>query len=286
MIKKQEALPFKIYKPRNNSNLFLLLKDSVQDILNSRFLAFQLAKRDISAQYRQSFLGTIWAFAPAIATAAVWIFLNSSGTITLAETKVPYPIYVFAGTLLWSIITESINSPTINTLASKNIMTKVNFPKEALIISGILKLLFNSSIKVVLLVILIFVYGINFGWGIFLFPLAVLGAVIVGTTIGLFLTPFGMLYKDVGKIISFGMQFLMYLTPVVYVVPKSGMMKTLMELNPLTPIISISRDLILDLPIVYLNYYICVIGICIPLFFAALVFYRLSLPIFTERLSA
>jgi lipopolysaccharide transport system permease protein len=188
--------------------------------------------------------------------------------------------------LLWSIITEAINSPIQSTNSAKSILTKINFPKEALITSGVLKLLFNSSIKVGLLLIFIFAYGIELSWGLLLFPIAILGGLVIGNTIGLLLTPIGMLYQDISKLITFGMQFLMYVTPVVFAVPDSGLMKTIMELNPLTPIISVGRNLAVGLPLEYLTYFLIVLAASIPLFFIALVFYRISIPIFVERLSA
>jgi lipopolysaccharide transport system permease protein len=214
------------------------------------------------------------------------MFLNSSGTVKLTDTGIPYPVYAFAGTLLWSIITEAINSPIQSTNSAKGIMSKINFPKEALIVSGVLKLLFNSSIKIILLFIFIFAYGVDLSWGLLLFPLAIFGGLIVGNTIGLLLTPIGMLYQDISKLITFGMQFLMYATPVVFAIPESGAMRTLMEYNPLTPIIMVGRNLAVGLPIVYGTYFLVVLAVCIPLFFIALVFYRISIPIFVERLSA
>lgn len=282
----QNKLLIKVYERQNSFNLILLLKEIFHDVLNSRFLAFQLAKRDISSQYRQSFFGILWAFVPAIATASVWIFLNYSGTVSLTDTNIPYPIYVISGTLLWSIITEAITSPIQNITASKSLLTKINFPKEALIISGILKLLFHSSVKIVLIIGLIFFFGLSIKWNLMLFPIAILGGLIMGTTIGLLLTPIGMLYHDISRFIAFGMQLTMYATPVVYAVPKAGMMKTLMELNPFTPIITVGRSLVVGLEPQYLTYFIVLIAICIPLFFLALVFFRISIPIFVERLSA
>jgi lipopolysaccharide transport system permease protein len=275
-----------IYQKETNRNIPKLLGQSLRDLNASRFLAFQLAKRDITAQYRQSFLGVLWAFIPPIATAFVWMFLNSSGTVALDDSGIPYPVYVFSGTLLWSIITESISSPITNTNAAKSILTKINFPKEALITSGILKLLFNTVIKIVLLLVVVLVYGLSLSWSLLLFPFAILGGIIVGTTIGLLLTPIGMLYQDIGKLITFGMQFLMYVTPVVFVVPQSGFMKTLMELNPLTSIVVVGRNLAVGLPMEYLSHFLILLAVCIPLFFLALVFYRISIPIIVERLSA
>lgn len=278
-------LETRIYQKENNLHIGKLLRESLKDIVNSRFLARQLAVRDIKAQYRQSYFGILWAFITPLATAMVWIVLNGTGTVRLSDTGIPYPLYVFCGTLLWSIITEAINSPMASTNSARGILSKINFPKEALIISGIYKLLFNTSIKVILLLVFVFVFGVGIHWSLLLFPFAILGGLLIGTTIGLFITPLGMLYKDIGKIISFGMQFLMYATPVVYAIPKDGLMKTLMEWNPLTPIILTGRDLAVGTTPEYLTYFLIVIACCIPLFFVALILYRVSIPVLVERLS-
>lgn len=276
-------LETKIYQKDNNISPGKLFKETLGDIVRSRFLARQLAERDIKAQYRQSYLGIIWAFITPLATAAVWIFLNMSGTIQVTDTGIPYPVYAFTGTLLWSIITEAVNSPTMSTNSARGILSKINFPKEALIISGIYKLLFNSSIKIILLLVFVFAFGIGFHWSLLFLPFVILGALLFGTTIGLFLTPISMLYQDVGKVVGMGFSFLMYITPVVYAVPNEGIMRTLMEVNPFTPIILTSRDLITGASPEYLTYYFIVLAATVPLFFLALLSYRISIPIIVER---
>lgn len=280
------ALETRVYQKERTIKIGTLLQASLKDMFSSRFLARQLAERDIKAQYRQSFLGILWVFVTPLATAAVWIFLNNSGTVRLSDTGVPYPVFAFSGTLIWSIIVASIHSPMQSTNAAKGILTKINFPKEALLLSGVYKLLFESSIKMILLVLFVFIYGVGFHWSLLLLPLAVLGAIFFGTTLGLFLTPIGLLYKDIGKIISFGMQLLMYLTPVVYAIPKTGVMKTIMTYNPITPIILTTRDLVVGFSPQFLTYLIVVLVLCVPLLFLGLVIYRIAIPIIVERLTA
>jgi lipopolysaccharide transport system permease protein len=280
------ALETRVYQKERTLKIGTLLKASFKDIYSSRFLARQLAERDIKAQYRQSYLGIIWAFVMPLATAFVWIILNGSGTVRLSDTGIPYPVYAFSGTLIWSIVVASINSPMLSTNAARGILTKINFPKEALLVSGIYKLLFDSFIKVILLMLFIFFYDVGFHMSLLLFPIAILGAILFGTTVGLFVTPLGLLYRDIGKIISFGMQFLMYATPVVYAIPKAGFMKTIMLFNPITPIVLTARDLVVGHTTEFLNYFIIVLLACVPLLFIGLVVYRIAIPIVVERLSA
>ena len=276
----------RVYQKNNNLSLLTLLKDSLSDIYKSRFLSKQFTIRDIKAQYRQSYFGILWAFIMPLTTAFVWIFLSSSGTIKLSDTGVPYPVFVFSGTLIWSIIKEAINTPSSSTNAARGILSKINFPKEALVVSGIYKLLFNSAFKIGLLIILMIIYKVSFHWTLLLFPFGLIAVIFVGITIGLILTPLSMLYTDVGKVVNLALSFLMYITPVVYAIPKTGIMKTVMEVNPFTSLILVSRDLLIGGSFEYLNYYIIVIALCVPLMCVALVWYRLSIPIIVERLSA
>ena len=274
----------RIYQKENSLSFLKHLKESLGDIWGSRFLARQLAERDIKAQYRQSYFGIIWAFITPLATAAVWIFLNMSGTIRVTDTGIPYPIFAFSGTLIWSIIREAINTPTLSTNGARGLLSKINFPKEALIISGIYKLLFNSMVKIVLLVVFVFMFGIGFHWSLLLLPLFLLGAVLLGITLGLLITPIAMLYRDVNKVIGMGFSFLMYVTPVVYSIPESGFLRTIMQLNPFTPVILTGRSIITGTAPEYLFYYLSLMAICVPVFLIALILYRISIPILVERL--
>ena len=285
-MKNNKDLQVKIYQKQNSTRLTTLFGDTIKDFFGSHFLALQLAKRDISAQYRQSYLGILWLFITPLATAGVWIFLNASGTIALTDTGIPYPVYAFSGTLIWSIIIEAINSPTAATNAARGIISKINFPKEALILSGIYKLCFNSMVKIILLLLFVFAFGVGFHWSLLLFPLTLLVAIIVGTAIGLLITPIGLLYSDVSRLLTMSLSLIMYATPVVYVIPKSGILKTIMELNPLTALVSTIRATLTGQEYEFLSYFMVLGSISFVLFFVGLVIYRVSIPVIVERLSA
>lgn len=279
-------LETRIYQKESSFNFFKLFRESLGDIWSSRFLARQLAERDIKAQYRQSYLGILWAFINPLATAVVWIVLNLSGTVEVTDSGIPYPLFAFTGTLLFSILSESINSPLRSTNNSKGILSKVNFPKEALIISGIYKLIFNSLIKIVLLVIFIFLFGIGFHWSLLLLPIAVVSAILLGSCLGLLITPMGLLFNDFDKILGMGLSFFMYVTPVVYPIPEEGVMETIMSINPVTPIIVTARDLLMGFEPAFLDYFIIINMISIPLLIIGLLIYRVSIPVIVERISA
>lgn len=280
------ALETKIYERGKSLNIYQLFKDLFKDIYASRFLSWQLSVRDIKSQYRQSLLGIFWAFVTPLSTALVWIFINETGAVSLDDTGVPYPLFVFSGTLMWATLTEAINMPLTSTKASMGIMSKINFPKEALIVSGFYKLLFNSSFKLILLVFFFFFFSVTPGWDMLFFPLTFLILILAGVTAGLLLTPLGMLYNDVAKFIGLSMRFIMYITPVVYTTPKEGVLKTLMEWNPLTPLILINRNVLLGLELLYLPYFTWITFIMLPFLILSLIIYKVSIPVIVERYSS
>lgn len=274
----------RIYKPNSRH---LKIKDIIRgmfaDLVNSRDLAWRLTIRDFKGQYRQSLLGVFWAFFSPLMSAFVWIFLNYTGAIKIADTGVPYPVYVFTGAMLWSVLLESINTPLQQTQNSKSIMGKINFPKEGILLSGIYNIIFNTAIKVVILIIFVMSMGIMPTFQILFLPVAFASMILLGFTIGLITTPVGMLYTDVSRLIPLAMQFMMYVTPVIYSASGAGMLSNIIKINPLSALITTGRSTLTGMPFEDLFYFFIITGITLVVFFFSWFFYRFSIPIIVER---
>jgi lipopolysaccharide transport system permease protein len=276
-----------IYTPDSLlTNPLKMVREMLCDLAASRELAWRLMVRDLSAQYRQTFLGFLWAIILPLANTLVWIFLSRSGVVNVSDTALPYPVYVFTGTMLWAILMDALNAALQMATASKSMLAKINFPREALVIAGIYQTLVNALIKATLLLIALMVMGIHPGWVLLLFPIGMISLILAGTVIGLALTPVGLLYSDVGKAIPLLMQFLMYLTPVVFAMPKEGLPATVFQLNPLTPLILTARDWLTGLTPEYLGYFMAINAISIILLFMFWVVFHLAMPIMIERMGS
>ena len=258
----------------------------LRDLLSSRELAWRLAVRDISAQYRQAYLGILWAFILPLATTLVWVFLNGTGIVKVGETLLPFPVYVFTGSMLWAILVDAMNAPLQKATAAKAMLAKLNFPREGLIVSGIYQTLFNAGIKIGLLLAVLPFLGVGLGWNLLLFPAGLASLILVGTAVGLLLTPIGLLYTDIGKGLPLLLQFLMYLTPVVFPMPKDGFAAIVFTVNPLSPIILTARDWITGMPAEHLVGFVLVNLLALLLLVVAWIAFRLAMPILIERMSA
>ena len=267
-------------------NPFLMILELMSDFVLSKDLAWRLAVRDISAQYRQTILGILWAFILPITQTIAWVFLSNTGIVTLQDTGIPYPVYVFTGTLLWQMLTESVFAPLNETNNAKSMLTKLKFPKEALILSGILKTLFNSSIKVLLVVVALFFFGVELNYSLLLLPIGILSLIMTGTAIGLIVTPIGVLYTDVSKVLPLVFQFLMYVSPVVFAMPSNGIASIVFKLNPLSYLITTTRSWITGAETQYIEQFVLVNGAFFALFVVSILIYRLAMPILVERMSS
>ncbi len=276
-----------VYTPDSSlSNPREMVRSMFRDLVGSRELAWRLAVRDIRAQYRQAYLGILWAFIVPLANAATWIFLSRTGVVAVGETSLPYPVYVLTGTMLWAILMDAMNAPLLQTTAARGMLAKLNFPREALLVSGVYQTLFNAAIKIGLLAAALIFMGINPGPNLVLFPLGVLSLVLVGTALGLLITPVGMLYTDVGRGLPLLMQFLIYLSPVVFPMPKAGLAAAVFQANPLTPLLLTTRDWLTGFEPQYLGYFLVVNTGAILLLLLVWIAYRLAMPILIERMSA
>lgn len=274
-----------IYTSSNSYSFRGIVKASLKGFKDSFYLARQLAKRDIQAQYRQSFLGVFWAIFPTLINSLVWIFLQSSGTITVTTTNVPYPVFVLIGTTLWGIVGECINLTTSSVNANRSIISKINFDKEALITLGLIKFFFNFLIKIGFIILFLVFFKILPSIEILYFLPLLFISIVFFVAIGTLLMPISLLYTDISRLIPIGLQFLMYATPVVYAMPADGLMRKIMLLNPLTYIISDLRNVLTGHGLENPVFWIFSIVITVVLSIIALVVYRVSMPILTERMS-
>jgi lipopolysaccharide transport system permease protein len=280
-------LPTRTYTPESPlAHPGKLWGEMVQDLWAGRELAWRLAVRDISAQYRQSVLGVLWALIIPLANTSVWLFLSASKVVQVGATPVPYPVFVFTGTLLWSILIDALNAPLQQVNANKALLAKINFPREALILSGIYQTLFNGAIKLGILLLVLPFLGVHPGWGGLLIPLGLFSLVLIGTAAGLLITPLGVLYGDIGRGIPLITQFLMYLSPVVFPLASTGWTATLMRLNPLTPLILNARAWFTGQSPQLLGEWTLALGGSAVLLLLVWMVYRLAMPILIERMSA
>lgn len=207
-----------------------------------RFLGYQLFIRDLKASVRQSFLGFFWHFIPAIATAAIWIVLNNQRVVAVSLAPMKYPAFAITGTILWTIFTESVTKPLMRFNAVKPTMTKLNFPREAVIIASLYDIIFSVILKLIILIPSLMLMGymptVNWLYALTgIFPLMILSL-----SLGLLLVPIGMLYMDISKGITIIFQVLMYLSPAVFPLQRSGLMGFIHKINPVTPFLEFIRS--------------------------------------------
>lgn len=263
-----------------------LFQEMGRDLLASRELAWRLLVRDISAQYRQSLFGVLWAFLPPIITAAGLLVARNAGAVNIGETEIPYPAYVMFSMALWQTFVDSLNGPIAAVNSAKSMLAKINFPKEAIILAKLGEVFFNFSIKLILILGLFIWFQIPVTWSVLLAPVALIHLVILGTGIGLLLAPIGALYGDIAKAIPLVVSPWLLLTPVIYPTPKEGLFATIVNWNPVTPLLVTTRDLATSGIVTNPAGFWVVSGLAFGLLLIAWILYRLAMPFIVERMSS
>ena len=276
-----------IYSPESRlRHPRIMLWEMWRDLLASRELAWRLLVRDISAKYRQSFLGIFWAMIPAVVTAAGFTLAKNNGIVNIGTTDLPYPAYVMFSMTLWQTFIEALNAPIQGLTAGKAMLAKINFPREALILSKLGEVFFNFGTKLILIILLFIWFKMPVSTSAILAPVALIHLVALGTFIGLMLAPIGTLYQDISRAIALLTSFWLFLTPVVYPVPSDGVFGTIVKFNPVTPLLVTTRELATTGTISDPIGFWIASGISLIGLFVAWIVYRISIPYVVERISS
>jgi lipopolysaccharide transport system permease protein len=277
----------KVYTPENAlKHPALLFREMWLDLLASRGLAWRLLVRDISAQYRQSLLGIFWAFIPPVVMALGLLMARSAQVINIGETDLPYAAYVMLSMVLWQTFTEALNAPIQGLEKAKPMLAKLNFPREALLLSKLGEVLFNFAIKMVLIIAIFLWFSIPVQWTLMFAPFALLTLIAFGFGLGTLLSPIGGLYMDISKGLTILTGFWLFMTPVIYPPPQTGVFSLIVSLNPVTHLLVTTRELattgiVSNLPAFLLVTLLTWCGVLL-----AWLFFRLAMPFIVERMSA
>jgi len=257
------------------------------DNWSRRELCFQLFARNIKSQYRQTVLGFLWLVFPALATTFVWLFLRDNVVKFSDEgqTSSAYLLYVLVGMILWQCFTEAYMAPLNAFSSNRQMLVKINFPREIVVFVSLCEVLFNAAVRSLVLIPFLIYYSGDFSVSpqMFLYPVFLFGLTLIGISIGIFLVPIGALYHDVGRMLTVISPIWMVLTPVIYPVPESSPANFLVYLNVASPALITARDAMLGSPMTLMPFTIAMIGIYIPIFVFGLLFYRIAMPIILER---
>ncbi|MBI1942435.1 MAG: ABC transporter permease [Betaproteobacteria bacterium] len=236
----------RIYSPAPAlRNPGLLLRDMASDARLSIGLAWQLAARDLKSQYRHSLFGYLWALLPPLLVAGSFMVLRAGGVFSGGAIPVAYGAYVIIGALLWQIFADAVVTPLRLVTASREMLVRVNFPREAIVLAGILTTFFGALVRLAVIVPVLLFYQIAPTLQIGFLPCGVLSLILAGTCVGLLATPIGVLYRDIEKVLPSVLMLWMLLTPVAYPIATLGGETAWLAFNFVAPLLEASRSSII-----------------------------------------
>ncbi len=174
------------------------------------------AVRDVRAEYAQTLLGLLWAVLKPLM--ALGIFTVFFGVLVPLDDKikVEYPLFAFSGMVAWYYFTYLMVNVGASVVNSRQLISRVYFPKLILPLAKTLAGMVDFGISMVLMVILMLIWGHIPGPEILFFPVVLLLNILVGLSIGIWLSALTSRYRDFHHLLPYLVNFLIWLTPVFY----------------------------------------------------------------------
>lgn len=258
-----------------------------------RDLYYMNVKRDLITQYKQTIMGPLWYVIQPMLTTIMYM-LVFGGLAGISTDGVPQPLFYLCGVCLWTYFSSCFTSCSNVFTANQNVFGKVYFPRLVVPLGSVTSNLIRFAIQFGLFLV-VFVYYIvvkdyvpSFGFfndygcvlGTFLtFLLPILLVFMVGMhalSWGLIITSLTTKYRDLTLLVTFGVQLLMYATPVIYPLSFAPVQyRVFLNANPLTPIFEAFKYAFVGagtFDIISLGY--SFITLCVVMFFAVILFNR------------
>lgn len=217
------------------------------ELWRARDLIMLFVRRDFVSVYKQTILGPLWYLIQPLLTTVVFTVIF--GNIAKLPTDgLPSFLFYMSGTVVWAYFASCLTKTSETFVGNANLFGKVYFPRLAvpgsILISNLITFLIQFAFF--LAFILYFVLTgtaiqVNWLW-IALSPILLLMMAGLGLGLGIIVSSLTTKYRDLRFLVQFGVQLLMYATPVIYPVSSIPQrFQWIIQANPMTPIVEAFR---------------------------------------------
>lgn len=231
-----------IIEPRNR--LFDL---RLKEVWRYRDLIAMFVRRDFVATYKQTILGPIWFFVQPLLTSLTYIIIFSR-VAKIPTDGLPPIVFYLAGITIWNYFSDTLNKTATVFRDNANVFGKVYFPRLTMPLSIVISSLIRFSIQLSLFLAVWIFYLFNGGTAIqpniyiALVPFLVIIMGLMSLGSGMIISALTTKYRDMIMLLAFGVQLLMYATPVIY--PASSIpekYRWIIMANPVSSIVETFR---------------------------------------------
>lgn len=214
-----------------------------------RYFISSSIKTELRTKFVRSRLGGLWMILNPLAQVLIFAFVLSavlSAKLPGINNRYAYAIYLMAGTLGWSLFSEIVNRCLTLFIDNANILKKLAFPRVALPFIVVGSATVNNIFLFLAVLVIFGVLGHAPGAALVALPLIMMVTVALALGFGLVLGVLNVFIRDIGQVVPVAMQFLYWLTPVVYmtnIIPEE--FRPWLVLNPLVPIVTAYHDVLL-----------------------------------------
>lgn len=209
----------------------------LRDVWEYRELLGYLVWREIQGAYRQTALGVTWLFLRPIVNMLLLSFVFGA-MVKVPSDDVPYPLFSLAALLPWGFFSNGVLRASRSLVDNMHVISKVYFPRMIIPIAGAASGLFDFAASLVILIIAMMIYRTPLRVEILWLPVFLIVALGFSLAVGLWLATLSVKYRDVSFAVTFLLQALMYVSPVIYpvsIVPQA--IRFVYQLNPMTGVI-------------------------------------------------
>jgi lipopolysaccharide transport system permease protein len=223
-----------------------LLDLGLRDVWRYRDLVLLFVRRDFVSTYKQTILGPIWFFIQPLLTTITYMIVFG-GIAKLSTDGLPQLPFYLAGVTIWNYFAQTLTSTSTVFTANAAIFGKVYFPRLTMPLSIVVSNLIRFGIQFALFLgvwayYLVTQNSLHPNLYILLTPILLVLMGLLSLGLGMIFSALTTKYRDLAMLLTFGVQLLMYATPVIYPLSQLPLKyKSIILANPLSSIVETFR---------------------------------------------
>ena len=255
---------------------------NLKELFQYKDLISMFVKRDFKTLYKQTILGPLWIIINPLLTTIMYTIVFGN-IANISTDGMPQIVFYMLGTTVWTYFSTCLTKTSATFTGNAAIFGKVYFPRLVTPISTVVSGLINFAVQFMMFLgfaIYYYVTGAPIHPNIYILitPLLLFQLACLSLGFGVIISSLTTKYRDLAVLVTFGVQLWMYATPVVYPASQiGGKLKTLMMLNPVSPIVESFRYAFLGSGSIPWNFLgISVITTLVVLFIGVVLFSRVE----------
>lgn len=190
------------------------LAREIQELYKFRWVSISMVSSSLKTRYKRSFFGFLWSLLGPILN---YLVVGIVFSLMMKGSVQNYFVYMFAGTVIFNLLSVTISHSTASMLGNENYIKKMYLPKSLFVVNTVALEYINFILALTALTFLGVVFQkLTLNWAYLFLPIPLISAFFFNFGIASFVSVTSVFFRDMVHVLPILLQAAFFGTPILY----------------------------------------------------------------------